>query len=258
MAMKDTNKEDKMLLASAEDKFRQAAGQYMMTNTGFLDLRQRALVERQCRALGKGQSEIRCQCFGGYEDAERTIALFLPDYAQLEDAPLCIVRATVQSGGRKLTHRDYLGSLTGLGLKREMIGDILTREDGADIIILEEIREFLLYHYEKAGRTSLTLEALPLSELKLPEVRTVLQKDTVASLRLDNVIASAFSMSRAKAAEAIRSGLVFVNSLQIEKTDAAVHEGDKLVLRKKGKAFLREVGARTRKDRIFIVTERYL
>jgi len=51
-----------------------------------------------------------------------------------------------------------------------------------------------------------------------------MQKDTVASLRLDNVLSSAFSLSRAKAAEAIRTGLVFVNSAPAEKTDLQVME----------------------------------
>lgn len=251
-------KEDKMLLAAVEDKLDQCASQYMVTSTGFLDLRQRALVENRLREVGR-DADLSWTFFGGYEEAERTIALFLPDYASVSEShPLTVIRAAASSGSRKLTHRDYLGSLTGLGIKREMIGDILTYESGADIIVLEEICDFLLYHYDKAGRTSLRLEAVPLSQLRVPEVRTVQQKDTVASLRLDNVISSAFSLSRAKAAEAIRSGLVFVNSMQVEKTDAQVKEGDKLVLRGKGKAFLREVGQRTRKDRIFIVTERYL
>ena len=83
-------------------------------------------------------------------------------------------------------------------------------------------------------------------------------RDTVASLRLDNVIASAFQLSRAKAADAIRAGIVFVNSMQVEKPDMQVEEGSKLVLRGKGKAFLREVGGRTRKDRITIIIERYV
>lgn len=196
--------------------------------------------------------------FGGYEDAERTIALFLPDYARPEDAPLSVIRAESASGGKQLTHRDYLGSLTGLGIRREMIGDILAGEHEADIIILEEIRDFLLLNYDKAGRASLHLEAVPLEQLRIPEFRTVEQKDTVASLRLDNVISSAFSMSRAKASDAIRSGLVFVNSAEVEKPDFQVKEGDKLVLRGKGKAFLRQAGGRTRKNRIFIMTERYL
>ena len=144
--------------------------------------------------------------YGGYDDAERTVAAFLPDYASEADIPLCVIRADTAAGGRKLTHRDYLGSLTGLGIKREMTGDILVRDDGADIIILDDIKDFLLLNYGKAGRTSLDLSALPLSELNIPEAKTVMIKDTVASLRLDNVISSAFKLSRGKAAEAIRSG----------------------------------------------------
>ena len=247
-----------MLLASIEDKFQQCSQEYRVTYTGFLDLRQRSLAEKLCRELSRGTSDVRCRFFGGYEDAERTAALFLPDYAGEEDAPLSVIRAQAPASGRKLTHRDYLGSLTGLGIKREMIGDILVTDSGADIIVLDEIKEFLLYHYDKAGRTSLSLEALPLNQLRIPELRIAEIKDTVASLRLDNVTASAFSLSRAKAAEAIRSGLVFVNSMQTEKTDFPVKEGDKLVLRGKGKAYLKEVGGKTRKDRIFIMIQKYL
>lgn len=257
--MTKETKEDKMLLASAEDKFRQCSENYMVTNTGFLDLRQRGLVEGLCRQWCRGNKNVSYCFFGGYEEAERTTCMFLPDYAVAEEShPLTVIRAENLSNGRKLTHRDYLGSLMALGIRREMIGDILTCDRGADILVMEEIAEFLLLDYDKAGRVPLTLTQVPLHELRIPKVRVKEQKDTVASLRLDNIIASAFSLSRAKSAEAIRSGLVFLNSMQMEKIDAQVKEGDKLVLRGKGKAYLREVGQRTRKDRIFIVTERYL
>ena len=251
-------KEDQMMLASVRDKYMQAADNYMMTRTNFLDMRQRTLVQNAWREMGKGQKEIRLEFFGGYEDAERTVALFLPDYMEDAADDLCVIRAKAPAHGRRLTHRDYLGSLTGLGLKREMIGDILVREDGADIIILEEIKDFLMLNYDKAGRTTLQLEAAGLEELQIPEKRVQVVKDTVASLRLDNVVSSAFGLSRGKAAEAIRQGIVFVNSMQVEKIDAQVAEGDKLVLRGKGKAYLKEVGGRTRKDRLFIEIERYL
>lgn len=280
--MKEQSKEDKILLALAEDKFRQCCDQYIPAGTGFLDLRQRGLVEAQCKGLcesfgevfgkdakngsgnlggkaSEGSGETRYCFFGGYEDAERTICLFLPDYAQPEEShSLTVIRAEIPSGAKQLTHRDYLGSLTGLGIRRDMIGDILAHEEGADIIIMEEIRDFLLYNYSQAGRAPLKVTAVPLEKLRIPEQKTVIHQDTVASLRLDNVISSAFSLSRAKAAEAIRCGLVFVNSAPVEKTDMQIKEGDKLVLRGKGKAFLRQVGGKTRKDRIFIVTERYL
>ncbi|MDO4544526.1 MAG: YlmH/Sll1252 family protein [Bacillota bacterium] len=265
------SKDDKILLANAEDKFQQCIRQYRITYTNFLDLRQRSLVSSLCKELARGNREVRCAFFGGYEDAERTLAVFFPDYVEPwqfnekgllsdapEDCPLSIIRIKAPAGGRKLTHRDYLGSLTGLGLKREMIGDILTTENGADVIIMDEIKGFLLLNYSKAGRANLLLEAVNLMELSIPETKTALVKDTVASLRLDNLVASAFSMSRAKAAEAIRTGIVFIDSAQAEKPDMQVAEGAKLVLRGKGKAYLRQVGGRTRKDRIAITIERYL
>ena len=142
----DTSKEDKILLAGVEDKFRQCSRQYRVTHTDFLDLRQRSMAEKLCRQLqGEGQ-DMRCAFSGGYCDAERTAAVFLPDYADEEEEIgeiFSVVRVKTAPGGRKLTHRDYLGSLTGLGLKREKIGDILVSDSGADIIILREVEDFI-------------------------------------------------------------------------------------------------------------------
>lgn len=247
-------KEDAILLAGIEDKIEQCLENYMVTNSTFLDMRQRTMVERLCR----GSRGLRYYFYGGYEEAERTVVAFLPDYAKLEEEnPLALLRIT-QDGYRELSHRDYLGSLTGLGIKREMIGDILVRKDGADVIIIKDIGNFLLYNYEKAGRVYLNLEIRPIQDILVPEALFQEKKDTVASLRLDNVIASAFSLSRGRAAEAINGGIVFINGLQCQKIDRLVKEGDKLVLRGKGKAVLQTVGGITKKDRIFIVIKKYL
>lgn len=247
-------KEDAILLAGIEDKIQQCLDHYMTTNSTFLDMRQRTLAEAQCRQH-KG---LRYCFYGGYEDAERTAAVFLPDYAELfEHNPLALLRIT-QNGYRTLSHRDYLGSLMGLGLKREMIGDILVREGGADIVIMRDMGDFLLYHYEKAGRTSLNAEIVSIDDIIVPEGRYEEIRGTVASLRLDNLISSAFLISRGRAMEAIAGGLVFVNGQQSEKADRQIKEGDKLVLRGKGKVLLKAVGGVTKKDRISIVILKYL
>lgn len=247
-------KEDSILLAGIEDKIEQCLDHYIVTNSTFLDMRQRTMADAQCRQH-KG---LRYCFYGGYEEAERTVAVFLPDYAELtEYNPLALLRIT-QVGHRELSHRDYLGALMGLGVKREIIGDILVREKGADIVFIKDMGEFLLYHYEKAGRTSLAAEIVPIEDIIIPENRFEEKRDTVASLRLDNVIASAFSLSRGRAAEAIEGGLVFVNGLQIDKADRQIKEGDKLVLRGKGKVLLKTVGGVTKKDRISITLYKYL
>lgn len=258
--------EEQLLTGVIEDKIKQCSEYYSIANSLFLDLRQRTQAERICSK----HRPLQYGFYGGYEDAERTLAVFFPEYIDLsektmeeylkeneEDNPLTVL--TVQhSGARSLTHRDYLGSLIGLGIKREMIGDILVADDRADIFILKEISDFLLTHYFQAGRVSLTTKLQSIDRLIVPERRVEEKKDTVASLRLDNVIASAFSLSRGKAVEAIAGGIVFVNGLQMDKPERIIKEGDKLVLRGKGKAVLKAVSGLTRKDRIFIIIEKYL
>lgn len=248
------DKNDAILLASVENKAQRCLENSMTTSTNFLDLRQRSLVEGICRRW-KG---LRFIFYGGYEDAERTVAVFLPDYARLEDDnPLALLRIT-HEGYQDLSHRDYLGSLMGLGIKREIIGDILVRSNGADVIIIKKMADFLLRHYQKAGQAALKAEILPIEQVIIPEARFVEKRDTVASLRLDSVLASAFSLSRSRATEAINNSLVFLNGQLCEKTDRPVKEGDKLVLRGKGKAVLESTGPITRKNRTVVVIKKYL
>ena len=253
--------EDKLIVAIAEDKITQCQENYMITNTGFLDMRQQTL----CRKLLRSNAEVKGFFYGGYPDAERRITIFIPEYIDAEteedlheyflknkeDNPLTLIRAK-HNGYKDLSHRDYLGSLTGMGIKREAIGDILVDKEGADVLVLREMAEFILTNYGKAGRTYLDITIEDIEHIVIPEGRVVEKSDTVASLRLDNVVASAFGTSRSNAAEAIKGGIVFVNNLQVEKPEKLVNQGDKLVLRGKGKVILKEIGGSTRKDRIFI------
>jgi RNA-binding protein YlmH len=96
-----------------------------------------------------------------------------------------------------------------------------------------------------------------IKELIVPERKTQIITDTVASLRLDSVVASAFNLSRGKASEAITRGIVFVNHMETTKPDQQLSEGDRITLRGKGKAVLSEIGGKSRKDRQYIKIERY-
>lgn len=171
---------------------------------------------------------------------------------------LKILRIRVKSGGRKLTHRDYLGSVLALGLDRSVTGDILVREDGADMIIVPEMADFLLNEYRQVAHSDVSTEICDPSEIIIPENRTQTISDTVPSLRLDNVVSSAFRTSRKLAADAIKSGLVSVDHLEVTKTDAHVEEGVVLVWRGKGKAKLTEIGGESKKGRTYIKVERYI
>lgn len=263
---------DGLLIARLEDKIQQASDNYMLTAGDFLDMHQRKIAADYCKSR---KLPVKYLFYGGYEEAERCMPVFLPDYIEMPDTSegwqvpedvadlVRIVRVTAPKGGRILTHRDYLGSLLALGLDREVTGDILVRQPdaktggGADIIVETGVAQFIEMNYDKAGRTNLTVEILPIEKLETGVQNIVAKHDTVASLRLDNIVSSAFALSRAKAAEAIRRGIVSVNSMEALKVDQEITEGDRIVLRGKGKVVLTEAGGRSRKDRIIVTFNIY-
>ena len=89
-------------------------------------------------------------------------------------------------------------------------------------------------------------------------VQVKLIRDTVSSLRLDAVTATAFSMSRGRAAELIAAGRVNLDHAPCLKPDKPVAEGAVLTARGFGRARLREVGGLSKKGRTGITIERYL
>ena len=129
-------KEDQFLLSHIEDQFRRCEDRNIPAYTGFLDMRQQTIASDFCRSIG-----ARPQFLGGYDDAERRVCAFLPDYLDETtfDGIACVRVQTAAALPKPLTHRDYLGALMGMGIERETVGDILAREDGADILVLHDM-----------------------------------------------------------------------------------------------------------------------
>ena len=169
-----------------------------------------------------------------------------------------VLRVSVPKGSRKLTHRDYLGSVLGLGLDRSVTGDIIVCDDGADLIVTSEIADFLMNEYSNVGRSETRREIVEPSDLRASEVKRETIRDTVPSLRLDNIVSTAFKLSRSNAVTAIKSGIVSVDHIEAVKPDARVEEGSAIVVKGKGKAILRELGGESKKGRTWVVIERLL
>src|SRR5660397_107458 len=103
-------KADKILIATVQDKIDQSYKTCIPTNTGFLDIRQRNLVDSCCKKI----NGLKYKFYGGYDDAERCVCIISPeDEAELE---LLTALRIVKSGTKTLTHRDYMGSILGLGI----------------------------------------------------------------------------------------------------------------------------------------------
>ena len=251
--------EDRLLLAKVLDRAGQAQSRNIPAATDFLSPQQQALALDLLRLAGI--PETGYMSLGGYEGAERNILLFLPDWLEAADAgsqsPIRCLRASFREE-EKLTHRDFLGSLMGMGIVREKVGDILVGPAGADIMVLDTVAEFLLQSWNSAGRARLAVTAIEPWEVRVPEVKCQEVRDTVSSLRLDTVASTGFRMARGKAAELITSGRVQVNWRECTKPDKLLTAGDTVSARGFGKFGLTEVGGVTKKGRTSIVLKRYI
>ncbi|MBR7150052.1 MAG: hypothetical protein IKD01_03460 [Oscillospiraceae bacterium] len=248
--------EERMLLSRVLDKYEQSRRRNQPTHTPFLSPAERASAEDLLRAAAIHDGFAFS---GGYEGAERTVLFFLPDWqeeAEVESA-MAFLRAAFRSGER-VSHRDMLGSIMGLSLTREVIGDILVGEESADIVVSAEVAPYLMEQLTSAGHTALRLCTIEQSELRIPERRVKEIRDTVATLRLDAVAATGFAMSRTKAAELISSGAVQKNHRPVTKADAPVGQGDVISARGLGKFEVAEVGGLSKKGRTGILLRRYL
>ena len=225
-------------------------------NTAFLTLREIDM----CRYLFGNQEGLFP--FGGFVEAERQMLVYLPEYLDkdalyTEDSPISCLRATFYDGDTP-SHRDFLGALMGAGIARETIGDICVGKGQCDFFVTAEIAPYILQNFTGAGRTKVHLERIPLSEVSVPEPETKVIRDTVASVRLDSIIASGFRIGRSAAAQYVTAGKVAIDGLPCEKPDKAVEENAKISVRGLGKIKLRSINGQTKKGRISVVIDRYV
>ena len=201
------------------------------------------------------EAGVTAELSGGYEDAERQMVRFLATDGWEEPYPISALQLTWPHQSAP-THRDLLGSVMGLGIRRGMVGDIVVEEEQAHLFAETAMCQHIASVLTSAGRVH--LQVTQLDELPVPvppEGREV--RDTVSSPRLDAVISGGFSISRAKAAALINAGHVKLRHVPCIRTDAHVNAGDVISVRGLGRLKLCEIGQPTRKGRYPLNMIRY-
>lgn len=156
--------EQRTQLARVLDQMQRCETRSIPCATQFLSPALRASVELLLDACGHPKHRF---C-GGYEDAERTVCVFLPHWQETEDYVADEELAAVSAAFPRqadLTHRDILGGLMGIGITREKLGDILMGDHQAQIVCLREALPIVLSQFSQAGRYPLKLQEIPLSQL---------------------------------------------------------------------------------------------
>lgn len=230
------------------------------------------LAQRLERAGRAGQTLF----FGGAPGAERRKLFVLPDYLTALADGGDLYETTVQflggdafgdiavlklagGGFRDFTHRDYLGSLLSLGLERDVIGDIAPIDEySAHVFVDCRVAGFLLGTELRVAsdRVRVTRAALPAGYRIERKFRPIAA--TVASPRLDGVIAALCNLSREAAKDKIAAGEVEQNYDTVERLDAAVAARDVISVRGVGKFEVESVADPTRKGRFRLIAKKYI
>jgi len=245
--------DENILKSRARDLAEQCDRQKRVTQTGFLTPAELTVVRSAAVKSG-----IPFKAYGGYNDAERKILLFLPEYASVSEPDwgeylkvLCI-----SPSKEGLDHRDYLGAILALGIHRDQLGDILVSDKSAQIIVLSGIFGYLSLNMERVGSTRVQITSGTLSDLIIPESALLTIQGNVSSLRLDNVASEGFHMSRSEITDLIKSGQLNLNWVQELRPDHTLKPGDMVSLRGYGRIVLVSIDGRSRKDRYFITMEK--
>ena len=218
------------------------------------------LTQAQQSELQKLRFDVSFSFFGGYENAERCIAVFgdASDFGYDSCPPVVFVRIEPlqMKFSDELSHRDFLGSLMGLGIRREMLGDIIVKDNTAILVCLDTVADYIASQLDKVKHTSVrccVCDCVP--EDVLPELEY--EELIVSSERLDVLVSAVFNISRNESQKRIDGETVFCNSVLTVNTSFLPSAGTVVSVRGKGRFIYDGVLRQTKKSRNVIAVRKY-
>lgn len=244
--------EERYLASRLSELSKRSFSRGIWTFSGFLTLAEQALVH--------GSAESDYMLYGGYEAAERRIAVFgsidLCGYQCEMPIKVVEIRPTSQKFADALSHRDFLGSLMSIGIKREVLGDIVVRDNVGYVICLDSIAEFVSDNIVQVKHTTVhceILNELPDGALSEPVLKEVL----VASERIDALISAVFNLSRSDSKELFDEKKIFIDSKGVNSASIIPKDGSIISVRGKGRFRYNGVVRYTKKGKMSVSVEVY-
>lgn len=207
------------------------------------------------------QSELKktylpCELFGGYDMAERVVAGFGEDLNNDKFPIKCIcAKPVMQKFADELTHRDFLGALMNLGIKRELIGDIIVENNCGYIFCIDHIADYICENLTKIRHTTVKTQASDLPDTTQNEPEPI--QIFAVSKRLDVLISAIYNLSRNDASRLIKGEKVFVNSKLTVSLSHNVDDNDIVSVRGYGRFVLVGEVKMTKKGRLVLEVKKY-
>lgn len=266
--MSAENKQTEFLFAHLQDLF-DDAGKGIFRASEFYSPAELVHIRRWTASRGRSTC---ARIWGGFGAADRARVYFFPDYMEAEDDvilpellsmyghedPTAVLRID-GSGFRVLSHRDYMGSVLSLGIERDTLGDIVVcGEHTAYLFCDRTIAPYIIENLRKIANDAVCTAEAPVPEGSFGEKQYKELRDTVASLRLDAIVASACGISRENAKKAVTGGLCEHNYIETCSPDAEMEIGDVFSIRGYGKYKLAFCGGENARGRLRICIHKYV
>lgn len=221
--------------------------------SGFLDLRQQKIAQYVANSV-KANSFV---FYGGFENAERKMFGVFPDYIIDYNSQFPIDYVEILHS-RVLTHRDFLGSLMSLGIKREIVGDIIAGENKSFVVLQNNMSAHITQNLSKIGNVGVKIRLCTADEIG--STQNKFEEDTVivSSMRIDCIVAAFASKSRADSAKLVESERVSVNHEIVSSVSKCLTEGDIVSIRSVGKFVIGQCNTRTKKGRLVLCYKKYI
>ena len=145
--------EEQELLKRAEDLSVRSVRKWEITHTAFLTPAEQMLLQKRFRP----KQGCDMSFTGGYEEAERRIAVFRPEDCPEPECGELIHAVHYKAYFGEPGHRDYLGALLASGISRDRLGDILIQGEDAWVFCQPGIAGHLS-EIDRIGRVSVRAE----------------------------------------------------------------------------------------------------
>ena len=208
------------------------------------------------KELGEKIGSIKIKTHGLSDISERRQILFIADENQSLEFSYKILEIKNLSKFKEQEHKDYLGSILGLNIKRELLGDIMVLEDKAYIIVSDKISEYLVNNLNQIGKSPCEVKITDeISDIPTTEFKEIIIR--VSSERLDSVVAELINISRTSVVSGIESGNIMLNYTVQKRKDKALNISDVITIRKYGKYIFAEDLGYTKKGKKKLLFKKY-
>lgn len=197
---------------------------------------------------------VKIEVNGLFSNSERRIVSFNRNN---QAYPIKFIKIRIKNKFQKINHKDALGSLMSIGVKRDKFGDLVLKDDFLYFPICEDVLKYVEGSFFKIKNLNIKIEIVE-EPSEIPEADFEVFQIIATNMRLDSIVSSIIKVSRTKIVDFISSGEVLVNYSSCSSKNKEIFIGDLITIRGYGKYIIDEVSSKTQSDRLRINMKKFI